>query len=182
MRPLLLFAVAVGVGAVGAASTTNPSPSQLPASWAPADTADSLWRQGRHAIADEDWDRAIELFHRIRSRFPSSAYVGDSYYWEAYATYQKGGNSSLRAAVALLDTQRRTNPDAQTVKDGDAKSLATRIRGMLAQRGDAAAAADIARSAADAGRSADAVRASGAGRGRATTQESSKCKDDEDDD
>jgi HEAT repeat protein len=135
---------------------------QVPASWAPADSADALWREGRRAVADEDWDRAARIFQSIRDRFPKSAYVPDSYYWQAFSLYQKGSNSSLKQAVTLLDDQRVRFAKAETVKSGDSRQLATRIRGMLAQAGDAASAADIAKSVEDAARSAGAGASSGA--------------------
>ncbi|HVZ50074.1 MAG TPA: HEAT repeat domain-containing protein, partial [Gemmatimonadaceae bacterium] len=109
--------------------------------------ADSLWRAGRRATADEDWDAATETFARIRSRYPKSAYVGDSYYWQAYALYQKGGSAALRDAVTLLDAQRNEQAGASTVRSGEAQRLATRIRGALAQSGDSQAAEEVIRRA-----------------------------------
>src|SRR5688500_3790805 len=73
------------------------------ASWAPQDPADGLWRSGRTAVNDREWERAVEVFRRIRteSAFEKSTYRGQSYYWEAYARAQIGGSSQLRRARTL---------------------------------------------------------------------------------
>ena len=155
MKHHLIMAAIVFIGAspsaapAGAYAADEPR-GQVPASWAPADSADALWREGRNAIADEDWDRATKVFQNIRDRFPKSAYVADSYYWQAFALYQKGANSSLRQAVALLDVQRARFARAESVRNGDSRQLATRARGKLAAAGDASSAADIAKSAQEA--------------------------------
>jgi HEAT repeat protein len=158
MKPLFVIATVMLLGAAGGANATRTAGAtearwpdrRLPASWAPADSADSLWRQARRAIADENWERAAQLLQNLRARFPRSAYFGDSYYWQAFALYHRGGNSAMRTAVGLLDQQAQTQKGAETVRSGESRTLATRIRGILAQSGDAASAADIARSAAEA--------------------------------
>ncbi len=115
----------------------------LPAFLAPADSADSLWREGRNAISDEDWKLAERLFARIRDRYPRSAYVADSYYWQAFALSRRGGTDQLKEAVQLLERQQDRFASAATVKSGDTRSLLTRLQGMLARGGDADAAAQI---------------------------------------
>ena len=114
---------------------------------APRDVADSLWRQARNAFSDGDYARAAELFGMVRQRYPSSAYVGDSYYWEAFALSRDGSRSKLRRAVDLLATQSEKYASAGTVKTGEARVLSTRISGMLARGGDADAAAVVVGSA-----------------------------------
>ncbi|HVT38811.1 MAG TPA: HEAT repeat domain-containing protein [Gemmatimonadaceae bacterium] len=167
MKYHLIIASIVAMGAAPAAvpagnRAVDELRGQVPASWAPADSADVLWREGRRAVADEDWDRAAKIFQSIRDRFPKSAYVPDSYYWQAFSLYEKGSNSSLKQAVVLLDDQRARFARAETVRSGDSRQLRTRIRGMLAQAGDAASAADIATSVEDAARNAGASASSGA--------------------
>lgn len=135
---------------------------RLPAMAAQSDPADSVWRSGRRAISNEEWSAAIAAFRRVRSSFPKSSYVGDSYYWEAFALYQRGSRSSLADAVALLDTQRAQYATSATYKSGESRSLATRIRGQLARNGDEAAAASIAQSAAEAARAGVAIGATAA--------------------
>ncbi len=99
-----------------------------------ADPADSLYRAARQALDRRDYTRAAELFARVPSRFPRSAYAGDAYYWNAFALYRVGGTSQLHAALDALDAQRATHPKAAT--RGDAQALERRIEGELARRGD----------------------------------------------
>jgi TolA-binding protein len=199
MKYFLMLSAMMGLGAAAGPVTTTvdataadrvhavaSAPARDIVSWAPSDVADSLWREARRAVADEDWERAVTLFQRLRDRYPKSAYVGDSYYWQAFALYQKGGVSDLRRATELLDTQRADYASAATLKNGDARQLATRIRGMRAQAGDEASAANIARSAADAARSVRSGSASagtsGGGRSRSGEQGTGPCKSEDEDD
>lgn len=112
-----------------------------PAPWSVADPADSLYRQAREALGRDDYVRAAALFRRIHDDFPKSEYAADSYYWEAFALYRRGGSEDLRRALAALDTQRRSFPRAST--RGDADALRTRITGALAQGGSAVAAESV---------------------------------------
>lgn len=160
---------AVGVDAVAAGRSVRSG--RLPAMQAQGDPADALWREARRALSDEDWQSAVARFAKVRSSYPKSAYAGDSYYWQAWALYQKGGSDAMRQAAGLLDTQRGDHADASTVRSGEAQRLSTRIRGALAQGGDADAAAAVARRAdAAAGRRGDA------------TAQARACPDEENDD
>ncbi|HJU88562.1 MAG TPA: HEAT repeat domain-containing protein [Gemmatimonadaceae bacterium] len=135
MRYLLLGATILLLTRDAAASETPPviHMAELPApSWAPQDPADSLYREARRALSDANYQRAAELFSRLRDRFPRSTYVADSYYWQAFALNR---NDRLQQALSLLDEQGKRFPNATTRRD--AQALATRIRGELARRGDA---------------------------------------------
>ncbi len=151
MHKLIIFAA---VAVLGAANSANGSPNtgrapmlaaitDVPKSWAPADSADSLWRQGRNAISDENWRLAQRLFSRIHEDYPKSAYAADSYYWEAFALSRRGGTDNVREAVSLLQRQQERFASASSVKNGDSKSLLVRLQGTLAKNGDATAAAAI---------------------------------------
>jgi HEAT repeat protein len=168
---ILLTAAAVFGATNGASSTRVASEARgdVPKSWAPADSADSLWRQGRNAISDEDWRVAQRVFARIHDNYPKSAYAADSYYWEAFALSRRGGSDNVRDAVSLLEKQIERFANASSVKNGDSKSLLTRLQGTLARGGDASAAADI---------SARAARAST--RGGSGTPAGCKSEDDDD--
>jgi HEAT repeat protein len=115
------------------------------AAWLQADPADSLYRAARQALDRRDYSRAAELFARVPSRFPQSAYAGDAYYWKAFALYRIGGTSQLHAALDALNAQRGSHPKAAT--RGDAQALERRIEGELARRGDQDAAIRVARAA-----------------------------------
>ncbi len=110
--------------------TTEPPPPH-----AQQDPADSLYRAARRALNRNDYGAAADLFRRIHERYPRSSYAPDALYWQAFALYRNG---RLEDARARLDDQRRRYPQAAT--RGDAETLATRIDGELARRGDEAAA------------------------------------------
>jgi HEAT repeat protein len=160
-------------GNAGRAARTNP----LPSVSVQGDPAEATWRDARRALADEDWQGAAQGFAKVRASYPRSAYVADSYYWQAWALYQKGGSSAMRQAAGLLDTQRSDFAAASTVKSGEAQRLSTRIRGELAQSGDAEAAEEVVRRAGAAvGRNGGAAgsaasRGSGQGRGSCPSEE-----------
>ena len=116
-----------------------------PEAWLQADQADSTYREAREALNREQYQRASELFRRIHSRMPRSGYAADALYWDAFALYRAGGEGRLREALGLLDRQAKDYPRAGTRES--AATLATRIRGQLAQGGDRSAEREIARSA-----------------------------------
>lgn len=106
---------------------------------------DSLYRAGRAALNDGRYRRASRLFGDLTREHPDVSQVPDALYWRALALYRLGGESDLREGLADLDRLRSEYPDSRTV--GDASTLATRIRGLLARSGDADAAAEIMQSA-----------------------------------
>lgn len=103
--------------------------------------SDSLYRAGRSALSSSQYQRAVDLFRQFRDRSPRSENVGNSYYWEAFALYRTGSDDALRAARAALRTLADKYPRATTRRDGEV--LMRRVQGVLAQRGDAEAAASI---------------------------------------
>jgi HEAT repeat protein len=116
-----------------------------PPAWRQGDPADSLYRRARQALNGGDYQRAAELFASVASRYPRSAYAADALYWQAFALYRSGGDGELRSALAALEVQGTRYPRAGT--RGDAETLATRINGELARRGDAEAAGRVAQRA-----------------------------------
>ena len=139
------FGIALIVPLVGGLAATDHWPAATPAiaTTPPAvhyygDPADTLYQQARAALNRGDNRQAARLFHRIVEEEPDSEYAPDALYWQAFALYRVGGNDALREALSALDQQREEYPDAAT--RGDADALAVRIRGALAQGGDAEAA------------------------------------------
>lgn len=172
MHKLIIIAAVAVFGATNGGSagrTPTPAGMDVPKSWAPADSADSLWRQGRNAISDENWKLAQKLFSRIHDDYPKSAYAADSYYWEAFALSRRGGTDNVRDAVSLLTRQQERFANAASVKNGDSKSLLVRLQGTLARNGDANAAAEIT------------ARAGGVG-SRRSGDTPAGCKSEDDDD
>jgi hypothetical protein len=146
-----------------------------PAPWAKDDPADSLYRVARESLNAGEYRRAAQLFAQLSQQYPTSRYRSDANYWRAFALYRIGGIADLHEALQALDSASRATaavapraarPAATSILDSaswkalallrarssdtDAAILAMRIRGALAARGDATAAAQIARSA-DAG-------------------------------
>lgn len=107
--------------------------------------ADSLYRLGREAINRNEFRRAAALFGEISAKYPRSEYAADAPYWRAFALYKAGRDDDLREALKALDTQQSRFPKAATI--ADAKELAIRIRGVLAQQGDVQSAEAVSRAA-----------------------------------
>ncbi len=116
--------------------------SAAPASWLPQDPGDSLYRAARETLNRGQYKAAAGLLQELRKRYPRSGYVGDSYYWEAFARYRVGGTADLESGLTLIEQQLQGYPQSATASD--AEVLATRIRGQLARRGNAAAAERLA--------------------------------------
>ncbi|MGD2135144.1 MAG: HEAT repeat domain-containing protein [Gemmatimonadales bacterium] len=127
--------------AVRAPGSDHGLESSPPGPWIQGDPGDSLYQAGRTALNRGDYRVAARTFEQLRRRFPRSGYVPDSYYWEAFARNRLGTTDQLRTALDLLTAQAERYADAATARDG--RLLATRIRGVLAQRGDAEAAEEI---------------------------------------
>src|SRR5919202_5555135 len=117
-----------------------------PEPWGEAGPADSLYRLGREAINRGDFRRAATLFAEISAKYPRSQYAPDALYWRAFALYRAGRDDDLREALRSLAAQRARFPRAKTI--GDARELAVRIRGVLAQQGDVESAEAVSRVAA----------------------------------
>ena len=106
------------------------------------DRADTLWRDARTALNRGDYDRAARLFREIRVSHAASRHAADAPYWEAFAIYRTGDERRFRTALEVLSVQRERWPEAST--RGDARTLEIRIKGRLAQSGDADAAGEVA--------------------------------------
>ena len=130
------------------AALTLPAPptsSHLPPPSIEAGPADSLYRLGRDAINAGDFRRAAALFAEISMKYPGSDYAPDAPYWRAFALYKSGRSEDLREALRAIDRQQSRFPKAATI--GDARELAIRIRGVLAQQGDVESAEAVSRAA-----------------------------------
>lgn len=112
----------------------------------PQDPADEMYRDARRAMNQEDWDEAARLFGRLRSEHPASAYVGDAYYFEAFALHRRGSRADLDRARSLLVEMMEAYPDAASADD--ARQLLARVEGQRARLGDAQAAARVREQAA----------------------------------
>jgi hypothetical protein len=100
-----------------------------------------------------EYRRAALLFNDIAQKHPNSTHAPNALYWHAFALYRIGGTPELRSALEALQAQQTKYPTARTQADG--QTLATRILGALAARGDASAAAQIRGAASDSARQCD---------------------------
>jgi HEAT repeat protein len=139
---------------------------QAPAAYLADDPADSLYRLAREALNGGKYRRAADSFAELTRRYPKSGYAADALYWEAFALYRLGGDDDLRKAQQRLELQKRNFPKAGTA--GDAATLATRIRGELARRGDSNSAESLLTTATSAGSSSGGTNVS-AGTGSSTS-------------
>lgn len=115
--------------------------------WLQGDPGDSLYRQARELLNKGEYRRAALAFRELSDRMPTSGYAADALYWQAFALYRIGGTPELRGAVEALEQQKARYPGARL--QAESATLALRIRGALAARGDAAAAALVRTAAAD---------------------------------
>jgi len=97
------------------------------------DPADSLYRVAREALNRGDYQRAASLFLAVQRKYPQSQYVADAMYYEAFAL-SRGNEADLRHALRVLQDQQQRFPNAAS--NSDAGTLAVRIQGALAHRGD----------------------------------------------
>ncbi|MGH7582508.1 MAG: HEAT repeat domain-containing protein, partial [Gemmatimonadales bacterium] len=77
-----------------------------PVAWAHDDPADSLYRSARDALNRGDYRHAADMFKSLPQKYPSSAYVADAQYWEAFSLYRIGGTPELREALAVLEARK----------------------------------------------------------------------------
>ena len=96
-----------------------------------AQDADDLYRDARRALNRDNFAAAIAAFESLRSDFPDSRYVSDSYYWQAFAHERDG---ELEAAVDLIDRLVEEYPNAEILDD--ARALRVQVCSDLAQQGD----------------------------------------------
>jgi HEAT repeat protein len=100
-----------------------------------------------------EYGQAVQAFRALPTRYPNSVYAPEAAYYQAFSLFRIGGTTELREALAALEASKAKYPNARSKTE--ATNLATRIRGVLAQRGDAQAAAELARTASEQGVTCD---------------------------
>lgn len=108
-----------------------------PQSWNEQDPADSLYRSAREALNKGDYRRASSLFKELPVKFPGSAYALDAYYYQALSLYYIGGTTELQDALNALNALEaaRSKYPRTSRTQSDARTLTTRIAGVLSARG-----------------------------------------------
>jgi TolA-binding protein len=124
-----------------------------PAPWAHQDVADSAYRVARELFNRGEYGQAVQAFRTLPTRYPNSAYAPEAAYYQAFSLFRIGSTNDLREALAALEAAKTRYPNARSKTE--AATLATRIRGVLAQRGDTQAAAELARAANEQGVTCD---------------------------
>jgi HEAT repeat protein len=125
------------------------SPVQDPAPWIQEDPGSRAYAAAREALNARRYQEAVEAFERLRTQYPRSAYLPDSYYYQAFALSRLGSRGQLREARELLRTQREQFRGGATSTLADATELLTRIDAQLAGMGDVRAAQSITQQAQD---------------------------------
>ncbi len=117
-----------------------------PVAWARQDPADSLYRSARDLLNRGDYRKAAELFKSLPQRFPTSVYVGDAEYWQAFSLYRIGGTPELQQALAVLEARK---PDAPSpAASASDNSIEGNRQAARASAQEARASAQAAREAA----------------------------------
>lgn len=107
---------------------------------------ESTFLRARSLINRGEFVVAAREFALIREKYPQGKYLGDSFYWEAFARHRMG---QLEQARQLLDDMlgmvargESGNDDVLRSRVVDARQLRLRILADLAARGDSRAAQD----------------------------------------
>ncbi len=147
-----LLTLPSGLSAQGTRVASGPAPTvtaggemRAPAAWLQEDPGAKAYSAAREALNERKYAEAARMFETLRTRYPKSGYVADSYYYQSFALSRQATRTALRHAVDLLKTQQKEYPNAATSQD--AAQLRVRIEGQLARQGDASSAAAIAEQA-----------------------------------
>ena len=125
-----------------------------PAPWAGRqDVADSAYRSARELFNRGEYGQSAQQFRTLQTRYPNSAYAADAAYYQAFSLFRIGGTNELREALAALEASMSKYPNSRT--RAEAVNLQSRIRGVLASRGDAEARAALSRTANEQGVTCD---------------------------
>ena len=100
--------------------------------------ATSQYEVARRLLNTAQYTEAADLFRAYRDADTGARYAAESLYWEAYALSRMESTRHWKQALEALDMQVSRYPSASTT--GDAKALRAKLRGELANRGDAESA------------------------------------------
>lgn len=116
------------------------------------DLATVYLSKGQDALSRDQYQAAIEAFREAGAHAGDPALTAEALYWLAFSLSRRGETADLRAAQETLEELLR----ADTAHAGldDAAELMMSIRGEMARRGDAEAAAHLAAKAEELARQA----------------------------
>jgi hypothetical protein len=93
-----------------------------------SDPAYKLYREGYHAILEENWKDARRVFAELQKRFPKSEYRTDAEYWSAYSWKQEDRNKARTAYEKFI----REHPESAYFGDAIADLGMLEIEAALA--------------------------------------------------
>ena len=145
MKKILVGLSLLALSAAVSSAEGTPSRRFYLATTSAEDAADSLYRLGRQAINDDNYERAISIFRQVTDKYPKSSSASDALYWRAWAGYQLGrdrhNKSYFESALEAIEVLQQNYPKANAISD--ARDLRTRIRAAQANLGNSQAAAEI---------------------------------------
>ena len=113
------------------------SPDQSRWEWQPeTDPADSLYRVAQDAMNRGDYRRSADLFAQVQTKYPKSTRITRAAYNESLMRYRLGSTDELRTALRVLTDKSRISTSVGDFGN-EVSNLTMRVRGALAQRGDA---------------------------------------------
>jgi HEAT repeat protein len=114
-----------------------------PAQHYQSDPADSLYRQAAALFNNGDWRAAAQRFKELQQKYPNSQYVSKAMYYQAFSLYRANSDAELKESSSILEQHLQRFPNARynsgNGAPSDAAALLQRVRGYLADRGDASA-------------------------------------------
>ncbi|HKS06036.1 MAG TPA: HEAT repeat domain-containing protein [Gemmatimonadaceae bacterium] len=116
-----------------------------------SDPADSLYKQAGQLFNSSDFRAAAQRFKELQQRYPNSQYISQSMYYQSMALYRAGSDAELREALSVIEARQQRFPNARN----EDPTLPTRIRRMLAERGDAGARSTLQQQATSGTQSCD---------------------------
>jgi HEAT repeat protein len=151
MKKILIVFCVLAASASIAGADAGPvlsAPIAAPAASA-EDAADSLYRLGRQAINDDNYERAVAIFRQVVERYPKSSSASEALYWRAWASYQLGRDRNnkqyFESALQAISQLQQDYPKAGAV--ADSRDLRTRILTAQANLGNSTAAGEVTREA-----------------------------------
>jgi HEAT repeat protein len=123
------------------------APKHGQSSWYHDDPADSAYRAAYQLFSRQEYRAAAERFSEVRTKYPTTRYLCDASYFEAFARYRIGTPTDLRTARKVLDGMDARCAGASRLKD--VPELIARIDGALARLGDNDATERVRRAARD---------------------------------
>ncbi|MEP6831990.1 MAG: HEAT repeat domain-containing protein [Gemmatimonas sp.] len=100
------------------------------------DPADSLYRVANEAMNRGDYRRSADLFAQVQVKYPKSTRLTRAAYNESLMRYRLGTTDELKTALRVITDKTKISATSGDFAN-EVGNLTMRVRGALAQRGDA---------------------------------------------